>query len=153
MTFKDIRPNHLVFLFDKNKLEVKTCKVKEAQPHVATPHLGIMAPGGSTVDLTLEVDGADTSYVIPDNLSVTFAPGIVLSTDRQGLIPEVEKLRNESQQVIDSLPHHKQVIERTPDILAQLNPQFREQQQTEQRFEKLESMMQQIIDRIAATST
>ena len=38
------------------------------------------------IDVTIESNGKTATYTIPENLSVTYAGDIVLSTDKQGLI-------------------------------------------------------------------
>lgn len=42
------------------------------------------------VDVTIEVEGRTAVYTIPENLVVTYASNIVLSTDREGIAREVE---------------------------------------------------------------
>ena len=51
-------------------------------------------------DVTIEVEGKQTIYTIPEHLGVTFAGETVLATDKADLLPEVGKLVNEADEII-----------------------------------------------------
>ena len=97
MEFKNIQRNHPVYLLDKQTVEVKEGKVVDNQPHINTGIATISSSGQSMRDVTIEVEGKQTIYTIPEHLGVTFAGETVLATDKADLLPEVGKLVNEAE--------------------------------------------------------
>jgi len=101
------------------------------------------------VDVTIESNGKTATYTIPENLSVTYAGDIVLSTDKQGLAAEVESMKSTAEKILESVPKQREVVEKATALLADLNPIYKEKKETEQRFAKLE----QSISRMESTVT
>ena len=99
---------------------------------------------GMVVDVSIEADGKTANYVIPETLSVTYAGNLVLSVDRQGLAGEVESMRTSAEQALAAVEHQRRIVEKSTGLLAELNPAFREKQETEQRFSKIESSMNEV---------
>lgn len=86
---------------------------------------------------------------------MTYAGNLVLSTDQQGLSAEVERMKAQAEQVLASVDRNKEIIAKAGDLLATLNPQIRERQETEKRFKSIEGdisgirgMVQQLLDKL-----
>lgn len=155
MTFKDIQKNHPVYILDKAAVELKQGKVIDVAPHLNTGLSTISGSGQPMRDITIERDGRQTVYTIPEHLSVTFAGDIVLSTDKQSLSAEVERMRNEAESVLNSVERMKVVKVKSEELLAELNPAIREKQETEKRFKTIEDnvsgirgMVKQLLDKL-----
>jgi len=101
---------------------------------------------GMVVDITIEANGKNANYVIPENCAITFAGDIVLSVDRQGLASEVEAMKASAEQVLSSVDKQKQILDKATGLLEELNPVFKERQETEKRFKSLENSMSEIKD-------
>ena len=56
------------------------------------------------VDITIESSNKTATYTIPENLSITYAGDIVLSTDKICLAREVESMKNTAEKIIESVP-------------------------------------------------
>lgn len=130
-------------------------RVTATSPHVNNTY-NTMAAGQMMRDIAIEVDGKNATYIIPENLSVTFAGSIVLATSQQGLSSEIERMKSEAEQALAMMEHHKMVIERSSGLLAELNPHVREKMENERRFKSIESdmsgiktMMQQLLDKLS----
>lgn len=108
-----------------------------------------MGQSQMVVDVTIESNGKTATYTIPENLSVTYAGDIVLSTDKQGLAAEVESMKSTAEKILESVPKQQEVVEKATTLLADLNPIYKEKKETEQRFAKLE----QSISRMESTVT
>lgn len=138
MTFKEIRQGGTVHILDRDKLELRQGTVTA----VSFPRMNIQQPTvqnvGMVVDVTIESDGKPATYTIPENLCVTYANNIVLSTDMQGLAAEVERMKTDAERVLASVDRHKAMIEKSSELLAKLNPQYKERQETEKRFRGIE---------------
>lgn len=155
ITFKDIKQNNPVYILDKSALEIKQGKVTATAPHIDNT-FNTMATGQMMRDVTIESEGKSTTYTIPENLMVTFAGDIVLATEQQGLATEVERMKSEAEAALAAVDRHKALIEKSGELLARLNPQVRERQETERRFKSIEGdingikgMVQKLLDKLA----
>lgn len=70
----------------------------------------------------IEANSKTATYSIPENLSVTYAGDVVLSTDKQGLMAEVEQMKNTAEKILESVPKQKEVVDKTTVLLSELNP-------------------------------
>lgn len=61
-----------------------------------------LATKSTVIDITLDVNGKTATYAIPENLSVTYAGNLVLSTDKEGLVREIEAMRTSAEQILAS---------------------------------------------------
>ena len=144
MTFKDIKTNNTVFILDKNNLKVIPAKVINA----SQPKIDMSKPNscmsGTTliVDIDLNIEGKTVSYSIPENLDITYTnTGLVLATDPNKLINEVNILHQEANDQLAKKEYYENIINKTPDLLAELNPQLKEKQETDRRLNLMESSM------------
>ena len=143
MLFKEIKQNYPVYILDKHEFQITQGKATA----VSFPRVEVNQKTGRTemvVDVTVEADGKTATYAIPENLSVTFAGNFVLSTDKQGLTGEVEALVASAEQIIASVPRANKIKAEAPAMLASLNPVYKEKQETEQRFGKIEGSISEM---------
>lgn len=139
--FKDIKQNYPVYILDKNEMTVKTGKVKTT----SFPRMDNSRGGAQmVVDIEIEADGKSATYAIPENLGVTYAGNLVLSTDKQALLPEVEAIENEDKQVLSTIEKRKMRVERAESVRADLNPEYRAKQETEKRFGQIEGSISEM---------
>ena len=137
MLFKDIKQNYPVYILNKQDLSLTQGKAIQ----VSFPRMEMSQKTGKTemvMDITIEAVGKAATYVIPENLSVTYAGNLILSTDKMSLASEIEAMKNTAEQVLASVDHHKEVLEKASSILAELNPVYKEKQETEKRFATIE---------------
>lgn len=142
MTFKDIKQNNTVFILDKNNLKVISAKVINA----SQPKIDMSKPNscmsGTTliVDIDLNIEGKTVSYSIPENLEITYTnTGLVLAIDPNKLVNEVNSLHREAKDQLAKKEYYEEVIKKTPDLMAELNPQLKEKQETDRRLNTMES--------------
>ena len=153
--FKNIQKNQTVYILDTKALKLKEAQVKDNQPHIGSTYtMGMQAQ--MMRDVTLESDGRQQTYTIPEQLSVTYAADLVLSTEREALGTEVERLKQAAEQQLANTERNKKTVERAEQLLAELNPHIRERQETERRFKSIEGdisgirgMMKQLLDKLS----
>lgn len=141
MLFKDLKIGYPVYIFHKDgEKRITQGKVTAISPSrlPQTPSLQTMQ---LVVDVTIDDGGSSRTYAIPDNTSVTYTNGLVLSTDREGVIREVEILRNQCAEELSKIDEYRKSVSECEKILAEWNPVFREKRETEERFSKLETSM------------
>lgn len=148
MTFKDIKENNVVYILDKNNLQVIKAKVKNSpipKIDMNKPNLGL-SNSSLVVDLDLEINGKVTQYTIPESLEVTYtSTGLVLSTESSKLIPEVEAMAKEANDTLAKEAYFKKVLEKSSSLLAELNPQLKERQETDRRLNLLEDKLSKVL--------
>ena len=141
MLFKDLKIGYPVYIFHKDgEKRITQGKVTAISPSrlPQTPSIQTMQ---LVVDVTIDDGGSSRTYAIPDNTSVTYTNGLVLSTDREGVIREVEILRNQCAEELAKIEDYRKSVSECEKILAEWNPAFREKRETEERFSKLETSM------------
>lgn len=137
MLFKDIKQNYPVYILDTQEFSLIQGKATQ----VSFPRLEMNQKTGKTemvVDVTIEANGKMATYAIPESHSVTYAGHLVLSTDKMSLASEIEAMKNTAEQVLASVDHQKEVLEKSSSLLAELNPVYKEKQETEKRFSAIE---------------
>lgn len=145
MLFKEIKQNYPVYILDKQEFQI----IQGKATAVSFPRVEMNQKTGRTemvVDVTVEANGKTATYSIPENLSVTFAGNLVLSTDKQGLTGEVEAMVANADQILSSVPRAQKIKDTASAILADLNPVYKEKQETEKRFGKIEGSISDMKD-------
>ena len=141
MLFKDLKIGYPVYIFHKEgEKRITQGKVTAISPSrlPQTPSIQTMQ---LVVDVTIDDGGSSRTYAIPDNTSVTYTNGLVLSTDREGVIREVEILKNQCADELAKIEDYRKSVSECEKILTEWNPAFREKRETEERFSKLETSM------------
>lgn len=141
MLFKDLKTGYPVYIFHKDgEKRITQGRVTAVSPS-RLPQTPTMQTMQMVVDVTIEDGGLSRTYTMPDNISVTYANDLVLSTDRDGVLREVEILKNHCSEELAKMEEYKKAVTECDKILAEWNPAFREKRETEERFSKIESSM------------
>lgn len=143
LLFKDVKQNYPVWILDKQELILIQGKVTQVSfPHIDSSRPTLGCNQNMVVDVTISAEGKTATYTIPENLCITDAGhSLVLATEKENLIHEVEALRNNAQQILSSVPRQKEIIEKSEELLVKLNPL---EAQYEERFKSIESGMTDI---------
>ncbi len=137
MLFKDIKHNNPIYILDKKELTVIQGKVvKMSSPRMEMNEKTLKSE--IVIDFGIEINGKTNTYVINDNVAITYADNLILSTDKMGLAAEIEALKNNAEQVLASVEHCKEIIDKTPALLSLLNPSYKEKMDNEKRFNAIE---------------
>lgn len=141
MQFKELQRGHKVFFLEKEP-ELKVCTAKVINvtpPHFETAH-GFSSPANMVVDITIDRDGKVTTYTMSESSSVAYPNEMtMISTDKAGIIREVETIKEQSAQIIASVERNEKLKSSAEKILDELNPEFHEKKETEMRFKGIES--------------
>lgn len=108
---------------------------------------------GMMVDLSIEVDGKTETYPrIPINSAIAEFPdkGVILSETRDGIVNEITVIRNASQTALEQIDVHKRIIASCDQLLLDLNPQLKHEQEQAGKIAKLEEQLAGMSDQIAA---
>lgn len=141
--FRDIKQNYPVHILDKQEFEIHTGKVTA----VSFPKLEINPENGKPemmVSVTIEASGKTATYAIPENLSVSFAGNLVFATEKHLLLNEAKAVKANAEQIIAAAPKAQKIIDKSSAIFAELDSTFKERQETEQRFSKIEGSISEM---------
>ena len=150
-----LRPGTPVFVLNKNELRFKNGKVVSVSNQY--PQYNFQQPlnpgNGPVVDMAVEIDGkTETFSRIPLNSTIAEFPdkGVIISETRDGIINEVNVIRSASQTAIDQVEAHKRVVASCDQLLFDLNPQLKKDQEQAQEIANLKQQLAGMSDQIAA---
>ena len=165
MLFKDLKQNYPVYLLDKDNKCFITGKVTGTTfPHPENQQQRTLPNGmpdynnyntksSSTrmvVDLTIEAGDRTATYEVSENAAINYAGNLVIATDKQALIPEMESMANTAQEFLSTVDQRKaeaeETLKRTKAMLAEVSPQARQHQEYDARFNKLEGSVDELKD-------
>ena len=146
MLFKDLKQNYPVHIFDKQNVEYIQGKVTSVSlPRMQMPNMNMNSLNNSmVVDITIDAGGRSATYTIPEGLSVTYAGNLVLSVEVDGVVKEIEAMKNTAEQVLNSVERQKEIKKKTCELLVELNPVYKEKKDTEERFNKIETSVSEM---------
>lgn len=144
MLFKDLKQNYPVHIFDKQNVEYIQGKVTSVSlPRMQMPNMNSLN-NSMVVDITIDAGGRSATYTIPEGLSVTYAGNLVLSVEVDGVVKEIEAMKNTAEQVLNSVEKQKEIKKKTCELLVELNPVYKEKKDTEERFNKIETSVSEM---------
>lgn len=150
-----LRPGTPVYVLYKNEPRFAVAKVSQVSNQY--PNLAYqqpLIPGNNVaVDIAIEVDGKMETYQrIPLNSTIAEFPekGVLISETREGIVNEVNAIRSASQVAIDQVEAHKRVIASCDQLLFDLNPQLKKDQEQAQEIATLKRQLAGMSDQIAA---
>lgn len=95
-----------------------------------------------SVDINIKVDQEEQTFKqLPGQLNIAYYDNgnTVISDTKEVITSEVENMIKNSQDIIDSIPYHQDAVKFGEDILKQLNPQFAQQKDQEEKINNLET--------------
>lgn len=146
MNFKDLKIGQTLFLFDKNTMSVK----KSAITHVTSAHVESQANSLTqlVVDITVNTDGKPVTYVVPDTAVISYCGNTMISSDKDCIINEIKSMKVQNEQIVASVDKCKEIIGQCDNLISELDDAFREKKENDERLNKLESMMQTLLDKL-----
>jgi len=152
-----LRQGTPVFVIFRNGPRVATAKVAQISsqyPPQFNIQMGQMGANMSPMfDLTLEMDGKTELFQrIPINTSIAEFPekGIILSETRDGVINEVNAIRSNASSELDKRSFYEQTVTNCDQILLDINPDLKREQEQAGKIAKLEQQLAGMSDQIAA---
>ena len=150
MQFKDIKQGQPVFILDKSEMTINQGKVINNVYHVDSNngYGSVFTQQSNTIcrDVTIEICGKSSVYVIPELLETTKAGNIVLSTSSEALIKEINAICNDAKEKLANRDYYQMVVDKTPELLVTLNPALKKEQETETRLKAVEGSVQEVKD-------
>lgn len=144
--FSSLRQDSLLYVLnrkDNPMLSVgRVVSVSSPMPKYPNTYTNPMSGIETTVDITVNVDGSNVDFKkIPSNLVIYGDSGVVISETREAMISEIETMKSNSRNVIESVDYHKKVLDSCETMLEQLNPSLAKEREQETKLNNLESRM------------
>lgn len=150
--FSNLRTNSQIYILHRDAtpyIEIgQVVSVSQPRPRYQTNNY--IAPQEQVVDVVVGINGNNiTLQSLPANLDVadqgTINGSLFISTSRDAMNTEINSMRQKSLDIINSVEHHKKVIQDCELLLQRLNPEFAEQKQQKQEIDMLKSQMSEIM--------
>lgn len=153
--FSNLRTNSQIYILHKEPtpyIEVGQV-ISVSQPQPRFPVTNFMNPQDLVVDIVVKINGNDiTLQKLPSNLDVadqgTISGALVITTSREAMNAEIDSLRQKSLDILNSVEHHKKIVQDCELLLQKLNPEFAEQKQQKQEIDKLKTQMSEMMGSI-----
>lgn len=150
--FSNLRTNSQIYILHRDPtpyVEVgQVVSVSQPQPRYQVNNF--MAPQELVVDVVVSINGNNvTLQKLPANLDIadqgTAESGVVITTSREAMNSEIDSLRQKSLGILNSVEHHKKIIQDCEVLLQRLNPEFAEQKQQKQEIDMLKSQVSELM--------
>ena len=150
--FSNLRTNSQLYILHRDAtpyIEIgQVVSVSQPRPRYQTS--SYIAPQEQVVDIVVEINGNNiTLQSLPANLDVadqgTINGSLFISTQRDAMNTEINSMRQKSLDIINSVEHHKKVIQDCEVLLQRLNPEFDEQKQQKQEIDMLKTQMSEMM--------
>ena len=142
--FSNLRIGTPLYVLHKDEPQLEVGEVTfVSQP---TPQFGTTYNAGypmpapkMLVDVKIKSANGDVELQkLPAELSIAdFGNGMVISESRDAICNEVDTMRKASIRVIESVEQHKGIVEKCDALLAELNPQIKQEVERTKEFDSL----------------
>lgn len=163
MNFKELKPNYPIHILDKTEgVKYILGKVLNVgQPRYDIP--AQQAPGSMPnfsmpsmkVDVTIEADGKTKTYVFDENAATASVWNVLFSTDKDGVIRELDATITHCEQYLAEEEHIKRDLKESKELKGQLDTSYKDKQETDARFKeisdwqnKMGEMMQKVMQKL-----
>ena len=150
--FSNLRTNSPIYILHKDTtpyIEIgQVISVSQPRPKYQTNNF--MAPQEMVVDIVVGINGNNVNLQsLPANLDVadqgTLNGSLFISTSKDAMNSEISSMRQKSLDIINSVDHHKKVLQDCELLLQRLNPEFAEQKQQKQEIDMLKAQMAEMM--------
>lgn len=149
--FSNLRTNSQIYILHRDStpyVEIgQVVSVSQPRPRYQTANY--LSPQEQVVDIVIGINGNNiTLQSLPANLDVadqgTLNGSLFISTTRDAMNSEINSMRQKSLDIVNSIDHHKKVIQDCELLLQRLNPEFAEQKQQKQEIDMLKTQMSEM---------
>lgn len=142
MLLKDCQKGYPIFILNRNDITAIQGKIID----VSRPHFDNRNPSTTTmvIDVTVEIDGKQTSFVMSESSSIAYTDNLVLSCDRSDILHEVEAICARNEEDLKQTPVREQTVKKCRSIIEDWNPAFKQQRETDERMTKIEGFVEDL---------
>lgn len=142
MLLKDCQKNYPIFILNRNEINASQGKIID----VSRPHFDNRNPTSTSmvIDVTVEIDGKQTSFVMPESANVAYTDSLVISCDRTDIMREVEAICSRNEEELKQTPVREKTVQKCKAIIEEWNPTVKQQRETDERISKIENALTEL---------
>ena len=142
MLLKDCQKGYPIFILNRADITATQGKIID----VSRPHFDSRNPSNTTmvIDVTVDIDGKQTSFVMPESASIAYTDNLVLSCDRSDILHEVEAICSRNEEELKQTTLRQQTVQKCHTIIEEWNPAVKQQRETEERMTKIEGFVEDL---------
>lgn len=139
MLLKDCQKGYPIFILNRNDITATQGKIID----VSRPHFDNRNPSNTTmvIDVTVEIDGKQTSFVMSEGSTIAYTDNLVLSCDRADILHEVEAICSRNEEELKQTSIREQTVKKCHAIIEDWNPAVKQQRETDERITKIENAL------------
>lgn len=149
MMFKELKKGLPVYILNKQSLEYNQGKViQDATPPRISPTFG----QGLLTDVSIEYGGISKIWTLPADQKVAEMQNdsdTIISIDKSTILAMIKSIYGECESYLDGVPHYEEKLEKAKLLITELDQTYKQQQQTEERFSKIEQSIENINDSLS----
>lgn len=138
MIFKELKKGLPVYILNKNTLEYSQGKVvQDATPQRLNTTFG----QGLLTDVSIEAGGITKIWTLPADQKVAEMQSdsdTIIAIDKSTILAMVKSIHGECESYLEGVPHYEEKLEKAKALIGELDQNYKQQQQTEERFTKIE---------------
>lgn len=145
--FSDLKKGFQVHTLDTNEVPKYAIGkvVAVSDPRYMQPTPGnYQSMQTRVVDLTVEIDGETKTYTVPESQNVAKAVGITLSTNIESIMNELNAVKRNSEEILESVDLNRRKIEACDKILEDVNPAFKQTREQDRKIAGIESQVKEL---------
>lgn len=147
MLFRDSKAGYPIYLFNRKDVSVMTGKIT----NVSLPHFDAkMGASKMVVDIDVMTDGKATSYVFDDSGEVGYVGDSVISINRDAILREIERVKNQSDEALKMVDYHRDAIGKCDKLLKEFSPEYKQRIENTERMNTLENKVDKLTDALTA---
>lgn len=151
MTFRDLKSGYPVYLLDRTALKYEQGKVMA----VGAPHADLQSGsyGKMLVDVTIQTEGKQNTYSVSDTEQTAYAGSLLITCSKECVTNEVRAINTQAEEALSKVTEMQQKVASCKALLEELDTTFKDKQETEKRFRKIDerfSGMEDKMDKILA---
>lgn len=149
MIFKELKKGLPVYILNKNTLDYNQGKVvQDATPQRINPNFG----QGLLTDVSIESGGVTKIWTLPADQKVAEMQNdsdTIIAIDKSTILAMIKSIHGECESYLQGVPHYEEKLEKAKGLIAELDQNYKQQQQTEERFTKIEQSIEGINESLA----
>ena len=139
--FSTLRNGTPIYLLHKQEPRLEMAEVvshSEPMPIYPNSYSAGLMPQKMSVDVDVRINGQDVKLQkLPSDAVIADCNGMVVAETKDAIINEVMAMSKCSQAIIDSVEHHKVVLERCSSIIEELSPEAKREAERNKEIENL----------------
>ena len=152
--FQNLRAGNTIYVLNReNGLSLETGTIVNVS--LPVPKYPLATTFGNQemlVDIIVKINNQEITYQkLPANSDIAdFGnTGIVLSASKEAINSEIISLKTKSEDIINSVDYHKNVINDCDKLLSELNPDFAERQKQQDEIKMLKEQISSVAESVS----